>query len=88
MDDVVPIRIGKHILGITGLKTVLAGAAEQFNHAPAAVEAGVAADIEKVTDMMKIAGFGVFGTAAVVVDGEVKSVGKIPKKDEVLSWLK
>ena len=50
-------------------------------------EAGVAADIEKVTDVMKIADYGVFGTPAVVVNGEVKSVGKIPKKEEVLAWF-
>lgn len=53
----------------------------------AVVEAGVAADVEKVTDVMKIAGYGVFGTPAVVVDGEVKSVGKIPSKEDVESWL-
>ena len=53
----------------------------------AVAEAGVAADIEKVSDIIKIAKYGVFGTPAVVVDGEVKSVGKIPKKDEILSWL-
>jgi small redox-active disulfide protein 2 len=53
----------------------------------AIAEAGVSADVEKVTDMMKIAGFGVFGTPAVVVNGEVKSVGKIPKKDEIKKWL-
>ena len=51
-------------------------------------ETGVAADVEKVTDLMKIAGYGVFGTPAVVVDGEVKSVGKIPSKEDVKSWLK
>ena len=51
-------------------------------------EAGVTADVEKVTDVMKIAGYGVFGTPAVVVDGEVKSVGKIPSKTDVKSWLK
>jgi len=50
-------------------------------------EAGVAANVEKVTDVMQIAGYGVFGTPAVVVDGEVKSVGKIPKKEEVLKWV-
>jgi small redox-active disulfide protein 2 len=50
-------------------------------------ETGVAADIEKVTDIMKIAKYGVLGTPAVVVDGEVKSVGKIPKKEEILAWL-
>ena len=53
----------------------------------AVAEAGVAADIEKVSDIMKIATYGVFGTPAVVVDGEVKSVGKIPKKEEILAWL-
>ena len=26
-------------------------------------------------------------TMAVVVDGEVKSVGKIPKKEEVAGWI-
>lgn len=50
-------------------------------------EAGVTAEVEKVTDVMKIAGYGVFGTPAVVVDGEVKSVGKIPSKADVKSWL-
>jgi small redox-active disulfide protein 2 len=50
-------------------------------------EAGIAADVEKVTDVMKIAGYGVFGTPAVVVDDEVKSVGKIPSKEDVKSWL-
>ncbi len=45
------------------------------------------AKIEKVTDLMKIAGYGVFGTPAVVVDGEVKSVGKIPKKEEIKTWI-
>ena len=50
-------------------------------------ETGVSADIEKVTDTMKIAGYGVFGTPAVVVDGEVKSVGKIPGKEDVKSWI-
>ena len=53
----------------------------------AVAEAGVSAETEKVTDMMKIAGYGVFGTPAVVINGEVKSVGKIPKKDDVKKWL-
>jgi len=54
----------------------------------AVAEAGVAADVEKVSDLMKIALYGVFGTPAVVIDGEVKSVGKVPSKEEVLSWIK
>lgn len=54
----------------------------------AVAEAGISANVEKVTDLMKIAGYGVFGTPAVVVGGEVKCVGKVPKKEDVLSWLK
>ena len=54
----------------------------------AVAESGVEASVEKVTDTMEIAGYGVFGTPAVVVDGEVKSVGKIPKKQDVLGWIR
>ncbi|MDO9263236.1 MAG: thioredoxin family protein [Desulfosalsimonadaceae bacterium] len=54
----------------------------------AVAEAGVAADVEKVTDIMKIAGYGVFGTPAVVIDGEVKCVGKVPSKADVIKWVK
>jgi small redox-active disulfide protein 2 len=53
----------------------------------AAAEAGINAQIEKVTDTMEIAGYGVFGTPAVIIDGQVKSVGKIPKKEDVKSWF-
>jgi small redox-active disulfide protein 2 len=54
----------------------------------AVAASGVPATVEKITDAMEIAGYGVFGTPAVVVDGEVKSVGKIPKQEEVLGWIK
>ena len=50
-------------------------------------ETGVAANVEKVTGHMDIAQYGVFGTPAVVVDGEVKAVGKIPNKEEIKEWI-
>ena len=53
----------------------------------ALAESGLDADLEKITDAMEIAGYGVFGTPAVVVDGQVKSVGKIPAKKDILSWF-
>jgi small redox-active disulfide protein 2 len=53
----------------------------------AVAETGAAAGIEHVTDFKQIAGYGVFSTPAVVVDGEVKSVGKIPKKEDVKIWI-
>jgi small redox-active disulfide protein 2 len=54
----------------------------------AVVESGIQANVEKVTNLLEIAQYGVFGTPAVVVDGQVKSVGKIPSKEEVLHWIK
>ena len=51
-------------------------------------ESGAEVQVEKVTDIMEIAGYGVFGTPAVIVDGEVKNVGKIPGKEDIKSWLK
>ena len=50
-------------------------------------EAGVGATIEKITDFQQIAKFGVFSTPAVVIDGQVKCVGKVPSRAEALSWL-
>ncbi|WP_319576380.1 thioredoxin family protein [uncultured Desulfobacter sp.] len=50
-------------------------------------ETGVEATVEKVTDMMQIASYGVFGTPSVIVDGEVKCTGKVPKKKDIISWL-
>jgi small redox-active disulfide protein 2 len=54
----------------------------------AVAESGVPAQVEKVTNILDIAKYGVFGTPAVVVDGEVKVVGKIPAKEDVKKWLK
>ena len=53
----------------------------------AVAASGVEASVEKVTDIMEIAGFGVFVTPAVVVDGDVKCVGKVPTADMVKSWI-
>jgi small redox-active disulfide protein 2 len=50
-------------------------------------ETGVNASVEKVTDIRTIAEFGVFATPAVVVDGDVKSVGKIPSKEDIKKWV-
>ena len=50
-------------------------------------ETGKDAQVEKVTGMMDIASYGVFGTPAVVIDGEVKCVGKVPQLEEIKDWL-
>jgi small redox-active disulfide protein 2 len=53
----------------------------------AVAESGIDARIEKVTDLLDIARYGIMGTPAVVVDGQVKSTGKIPAKAEVKIWI-
>lgn len=50
-------------------------------------ESGVEAQVIKVSDPMEIAKSGVFVTPAVIVDGQVKVVGKIPNKADVLGWI-
>jgi len=63
------------------------GEAEKIMRA-AVDEAGVAATIEKISDFQQIAKHGIFSTPAVVIDGQIKCVGKVPSKAEALDWLK
>ena len=48
---------------------------------------GIEATIIKITDFQEMAQFGIFSTPAVIIDGDVKSVGNIPKQSEVESWI-
>ncbi|HON88767.1 MAG TPA: thioredoxin family protein [Spirochaetales bacterium] len=58
-------------------------------HAREAVaELGIQAEIEKVMDTEAIMEMGVMMTPALAIDGEVKSVGKVLTKDQVISYLK
>ena len=61
--------------------------ATEKNVKEAVADSGLDVQVDKVTDLMEIARYGVFGTPAVVVDGEVKSVGKIPEKQEIMTWI-
>ena len=50
-------------------------------------EAGFNARVEKITDVMEIASYGIISTPVIVVNGEIKSSGKIPKPKEIKTWL-
>jgi small redox-active disulfide protein 2 len=45
------------------------------------------AQVVKVEDLKVFGQYGVFMTPALVVDGEVKVAGKLPKDSEILEWL-
>lgn len=50
-------------------------------------ELGVEAEISKVKDLTEIMNYGVMMTPALVVDGEVKTVGKLPSLEEIKSFI-
>lgn len=54
----------------------------------AVAEAGVDAELTKVEDMQEITRYNVFMTPALVIDGTVKSTGKVVKPDQICKWLK
>jgi small redox-active disulfide protein 2 len=45
------------------------------------------AEVEKVTDLQKIVGYGIMMTPALVINEHVKSYGIVPKDDQILKWL-
>jgi len=49
---------------------------------------GLDAEVEKITDINKIADFGVMATPALAVDGDVKFSGRIPSVEEIEKLLK
>ncbi len=51
-------------------------------------ESGIDAEVIKVTDLNDIMSYGVMVTPALVIDEEVKSVGKILSPDQIISFLK
>ena len=53
----------------------------------AVAKKGIFAQIEKVEDIMQIMSYGVTSTPALVVDGVVKSSGKLLSIDEILALL-
>ncbi|HUU93131.1 MAG TPA: thioredoxin family protein [Phycisphaerae bacterium] len=48
---------------------------------------GIEYELVKVTDITEIMTFGVMMTPALVIDGEVKVVGKVPSEDEIKALL-
>ena len=51
-------------------------------------KSGINAEVIKVSNRMDIAKAGVKMTPAVIVDGQIKLVGKIPEIEDVLRWIR
>lgn len=50
-------------------------------------EAKKKAEVVKVTDIEKIMEYGVMSTPAIVIDGKVKSYGRVVDVSEIKKWL-
>lgn len=57
------------------------------NAEEAVKQAGVDAEVEKVTELNKIMEYGVMMTPGLVLDGKVVSVGKVLSVDEIKKLL-
>ena len=54
----------------------------------AVVLSGVQAEIIKITKINDILKYGVMVTPALVIDGQVKVVGKVPSAEEIANWIR
>lgn len=54
----------------------------------AASETGIKANFTKVKEMDAIMAYDVMNTPALVIDEEVKSSGRIPRKEEFAEWIR
>ena len=57
------------------------------NAQKAVAEAGINADVTKVEDLQEISRHNVLMTPAIIIDGKLKSSGKVIKPDQIRKWL-
>ena len=50
-------------------------------------EMNIAADLEHVRDLKEIGQYGVMGMPALLINGRIVSVGKVPSKNKIREWL-
>ena len=82
---------GAPVEGICCIKVLGAGCKschEQYENAKAAVQAlGLKVEVEYITDMEKVMEYGVMSMPAIVVNGQVVSMGKVLKAADVEKLL-
>ena len=54
----------------------------------AIAQAGASVELSKVEKIEEIMKFGVVFTPALVIDGQVKSAGKVAKADDIATWIR
>ena len=54
----------------------------------AAQEAGIEICTTKVTDMQAIMAYPILSTPGLVINEELKSSGRLPRKEKIIGWLR
>jgi len=54
----------------------------------ALAESGLDVKVTEVTDIEQIMSYPIASTPALVIDEKVKSFGRIPKKEQIIAWIK
>ena len=50
-------------------------------------EMHIAADVEKITDIKKMMSYGILATPGLVINGKIKSTGRIPRVEDIKAWI-
>ncbi len=91
-DETASCCCGAPVEGICCIKVLGAGCKschEQYENAKVAVKAlGLSVEVEYITDLEKIMGYGVMSMPAIVVNEKVVSMGKVLKSPEVEKLLR
>jgi len=59
----------------------------EANAREAVAMAGIAAEIRHVTDPREIVAHGILSTPGLIIDGTIRSYGRIPSAGDIAMWL-
>jgi small redox-active disulfide protein 2 len=59
----------------------------EANAREAIVMAGVEAEVRHITDYREIAAHGILSTPGLIIDGVIRSYGRIPSAGDIAAWL-
>jgi small redox-active disulfide protein 2 len=51
-------------------------------------EENIGAEVEHIRDVREIASYGMVATPALVINGKIKSYGRLPSKNQIKDWIK
>lgn len=51
-------------------------------------DSNIAGDVKQVRELAEMANYGIVPTPALVINGKIKSSGRLPQERQLLQWLK